>query len=144
MVGCVTLRLFGRDRCIRGGPFEEFRPPGIAVCLEARSANAGSATIALPIADYGVLSPEALADGLVALLLALRGAPDAPVYIGCRAGLGRTGMLIAALAKLAGQGDPIGWTRRRYHARAVETAAQEQAVVTLDGPAIWRRLEQTA
>ncbi len=136
------LRLFGRDRCIRGGPFDDFCPPDIGVCLEARSTRAGSASIALPIADYGVLSPAALADGLVALLLAMRAAPERAVYIGCRAGLGRTGMLIAALAKLAGQGDPVGWTRVHYDPRAVETAAQEQAVAVLDVPSIWRRVEE--
>jgi hypothetical protein len=154
LVGCVTLRFFGRDRCIRGGPFVDFCPPAIGVCLEARSVNAGSATIALPVVDYGAPAPDALADGLVALLLAMRAAPKLPIYIGCRAGLGRTGMLIAALAKLAGaklagaklagQGDPIGWTRLHYDPRAVETAAQERAVMDMDALAIWRRVEGLA
>lgn len=111
------------------------------MCLEARSRKAGSATIALPIDDYGTPTQTALADGLVALLLAMRAAPDLPVYIGCHAGLGRTGMLIAALAKLTGQGDPVGWTRRHYDPRALDTAAQEIVVADMDALAIWRRLE---
>jgi protein-tyrosine phosphatase len=144
LVGCVVLRFFGRDRCIRGGPFDDFCPPDIGVCLEALSARADRASIALPVADYRAPSPAALADGLLALLLAMRAVPERAVYIGCRAGLGRTGMLIAALAKLAGQGDPVDWTRRHYHPRAVETAAQEKAVATLDAGAIWRRVEEAA
>lgn len=140
MIGCVTLRFFGRDRYIRGGPFDAFCPPAIGVCLESRSRNASQALIALPIADYGSPEPDALADGLLALLREMRAAPSLPVYIGCRAGLGRTGMLIAAMAKLAGQRDPIGWTRRHYDLRAVETAAQEQGVAAMDAQAIWRRL----
>ena len=118
-----------------------FEPPAIGLCLEALSPNAALATVARPVADLAAPTQAARADGLVALRRAMRAAPERPVYIGCRAGLGRTGMVIAALAKLAGQGDPVGWTRRHYHRRAVETLAQEAAVAALDAPAIWRRLE---
>jgi protein-tyrosine phosphatase len=141
LIGRVTLRLFGRDCRVCGGPFDDYRPPAIGVCLEAGSAKAGCATIALPVADFAAPSADALEAGLVALLLEMRAAPEREVYIGCRAGLGRTGMLIAALAKLAGESDPVGWTRREYDPRAVETEAQERAVLGVHAAAIWRRLE---
>jgi protein-tyrosine phosphatase len=141
LIGRVTLRLFGRERRILGGSFDDYQPSAIGVCLEAGSAKAGRATIALPVADFAAPSAEALADGLVALLRAMRAAPEREVYIGCRAGLGRTGMLIAALAKLAGHGDPVGWTRLHYDPRAVETEAQARVVLELDTAAIWCRLE---
>ena len=58
--------------------------------------------------------------------------PDLPVYIGCRAGIGRTGMMIAALAKLAGIADPIAWVRAHYHPDAVETSGQHAVIEALD------------
>ena len=81
-----------------------------------------------------------LVAGLVALLHAMQAAPERPVYIGCRAGIGRTGMLIAALAKLAGIADPITWVRANYVATAVETDAQRAAVEALDVTAVLRAL----
>ena len=70
----------------------------------------------------------------------MRAAPDRPVYIGCKAGLGRTGTFIAGLLKLAGAADPVAETRRIYDPRAVETPAQEAAIAALDPAEIWAAL----
>jgi protein-tyrosine phosphatase len=78
-----------------------------------------------------------LQDGLVRLLVMMRAAPDLPVYVGCAAGLGRTGTFIAALARVAGIGDGVAWVRANYDTRAVETEAQAASVAALDVTAVW-------
>ncbi len=132
MNGEVVLPLLGLDRRIQGGPFDAWRPPAIGLCLEMRSTQAAFALLTLPIADFHAPSQADLVAGLVALLRAMQAAPDLPAYIGCRAGIGRTGMVIAALAKLAGQPDPVAWVRAHYHPEAVETADQAAAVAALN------------
>ena len=140
MNGEVVLHLLGSDRRVQGGPFDDWRPPAIGLCLETRSARAAAADVLLPVEDFQAPSQEVLVAGLVALLHAMQAAPERPVYIGCRAGIGRTGMLIAALAKLAGIADPITWVRANYVATAVETDAQRAAVEALDVTAVLRAL----
>lgn len=137
MNGRVTLRLLGRDRVVTGGPFDGWDGHGIGLCAAAEAARAGEATVLLPLEDFQAPAPGALVAALAALLVALRAAPDAPVHVGCRAGFGRTGTVIAALAALAGHADPVGWTRLHYHPAAVETPAQEAAVADLDSGAVW-------
>lgn len=132
MIGAVTLRLLGRDRIIRGGPFDDFQPPAIGVCLEVRSAKLGQAALVLPVADYGAPDAAELTAALRDVLGLMVANPDLPVYIGCRAGIGRTGMMIAALAKLAGIADPIAWVRAHYHPDAVETSGQHAVIEALD------------
>jgi hypothetical protein len=142
VVGSVKLMFFDRGRLIRGGPFDDYAPPAIGLCLDAGSARAGEAALRLDLADYTAPSPQQMVATLAALLRAMRAAPELPVYIGCRAGLGRTGTLIAALAKLAGHDDPVGWTRRYYDSRAVENPGQEAAVAALDPAAVWAALQE--
>jgi len=137
MNGSVVLRLLGRDRRIAGGSFDAWDGTGIALCAAAEAARAGEATVLLPLGDFQAPAQEQLVEALAGLLIALHADPDARVYVGCRAGFGRTGTVIAALAALAGHADPVGWTRRHYHPGAVETEAQERAVAALDSGAVW-------
>ena len=50
------------------------------------------------------------------------------VEVACGGGVGRTGTVIACLAVLAGHPavDAVGWTRRNYRPRAVETPGQRR------------------
>ena len=50
------------------------------------------------------------------------------VEVACGGGVGRTGTVIACLAVLAGHpaADAVGWTRRNYRPRAVETPGQRR------------------
>ena len=132
MIGAVTLRLLGRDRVIQGGPFDDYLPPAIGVCLEVRSVRVGEATLVLPVDDFGAPSQDELAVGLRDLMKLMAERPNVPIYIGCRAGIGRTGMMIAALAKLAGSPQPVDWVRTHYHPDAVETSLQVTAIEGLD------------
>ncbi len=137
MHGAVALTLLGRTRRISGGPFDLWDGRGIGFCAAAEARRAGEATVLLALADFQAPAPAPLVAALARLLAAMRGAPEAVVHVGCRAGLGRTGTVIAALAKLAGHDDPVGWTRRHYHPAAVETAGQAEAVASLDTGAVW-------
>ena len=53
------------------------------------------------------------------------------VEVGCRGGLGRTGTVLACMAVWAGlaREEAVGWVRRNYHPRTVETPEQEQWVL---------------
>ena len=133
----ITLSLLGQERRITGGPFDAWSGDGIALCLDPTATQRPRATIDLPLADYSAPTAQQFSETLAATLAALQASPGAPLYIGCRAGIGRTGTFIAGLAGLANHADPIAWTRRHYHPGAVETPAQEQAVAALDPGAVW-------
>lgn len=137
MNGEVRLRLLGAERRIIGGRFNDFAPPAIGVCLEARSRLASLADVRIEVPDFTAPTQAQLRDGIVATLVLMRMAPDLPVYVGCAAGLGRTGTFIAALARMAGIADAVAWVRANYDARAVETAEQADAVAALDVDAVW-------
>jgi len=135
--GQVALRLLGAERRILGGRFDDFPGGAIGVCLEVRSCRTARADVLIDVADFAPPTQAQLVDGLARILVLMRDAPHLSVYIGCAAGLGRTGTFIAALARLAGIGDGVAWTRANYHPRAVETRAQADAVAALDVAAVW-------
>jgi protein-tyrosine phosphatase len=57
------------------------------------------------------------------------------IEIGCQAGIGRTGTVLACMAVLAGvaPADAVAWVRANYLERAVETRAQEWWVAWFAG-----------
>lgn len=137
MNGDVTLRLLGAERRIMGGSFNAFAPPAIGVCLEMRSRLANLADVRIDVPDFTAPTQAQLHHGLIETLRLMRDAPGLPVYVGCAAGLGRTGTFIASLARLAGIADGVAWTRANYDPRAVETKDQEAVVAALDVAAVW-------
>ncbi len=137
MNGFVVLPLLGADRRVIGGSFNDFPGSAIGVCLEIRSPLAELADVLIAVPDFAAPSQVQLMIGLVRTLERLRDAPGLPVYVGCAAGLGRTGTFIAALARLAGIDDAVAWVRANYDKRAVDTAAQAAAVAALDVAAVW-------
>ena len=65
-----------------------------------------------------------------------------PVYVGCAGGWGRTGLMLALIAKATGIKTPIAYVRQHYTRRAVETLEQEDYVYAFDVRPIqkWMRL----
>jgi protein-tyrosine phosphatase len=124
VIGQVPLPLPGGGTAwVGGGPFESCPPAVFGICLEERAANSAQSQLLLPIPDFGLPDLLSLRVALATILAQL---PHRPVYIGCRAGLGRTGTVMACLARLSGIAeDPVVWVRRHYDSRAIETAAQE-------------------
>lgn len=95
------------------------------------------ADVLVDVPDFTAPTQAQLHQGLLETLRLMEAAPGLPVYVGCAAGLGRTGTFIAALARLAGIEDGVAWTRAHYDRRAVETREQEAAVAALDVAAVW-------
>lgn len=125
--GAFEVALPGGTLRLIGGPFEALPPGCFSVCLEVRAANAWLADVRLPTADFGLPEPAALRDALSRTVAAWREQPGRPVFVGCRAGLGRTGLFLACLLREAGfAGDALAEVRRRYHPHAAETPEQER------------------
>lgn len=126
--GRVTLMVDGRPVRITGGPFDTLPRGAWGLCLEARSARIAEAEWRLDIPDFGVPEPAALRAVLDAMMAAMRDRPHDAFHVGCGAGLGRTGMVLACLAAMAGIADPVGWVRATYDPGAVETGEQTAMV----------------
>jgi protein-tyrosine phosphatase len=126
--GAVTLMVDGRAVRITGGPFDTMPAGARGLCLEARAERVAEATWRLDVPDFGVPEDAALRAVLEAMLAAMRADPDGAYHVGCRAGLGRTGMALACLGAMTGVADPIGWVRATYDPGAVETTEQAALV----------------
>lgn len=125
--GALALTVGGRQVTITGGPFDAIPEGAFGVCLEAGAAKAWLADVALPIADFGVPEMGELKRAVGLVLAQLAADPARPVHVGCRAGLGRTGLFLACLARAAGvEGDALAFVRARYHPAAAETPEQER------------------
>ena len=120
-----------------GGPFK-FCPDDMAgVCLLERGPAQDSTgkrkpcAVHLPIEDFKVPEdPAALTKALQATLRRIIAGET--VYVGCMGGWGRTGLFLALLAKVSGIPDPVGYVRKHYTPRAVETSQQRQFVDTFE------------
>jgi protein-tyrosine phosphatase len=124
--GTLPLVVDGRAVTITGGPFDAIPDGVFGVCLEPEAAKAWLADVALPTPDFGLPDPMALKEAVAAVLAQLRAEPDRPVHVGCRAGIGRTGLFLACLARAAGvEGDALDYVRGHYWAEAAETEAQQ-------------------
>jgi protein-tyrosine phosphatase len=124
--GRLPLEVDGRDATITGGPFDAIPDGAFGVCLEPAAEKAWLADIALPTPDFGLPEPEALKRAVGDVLAQLRAHPERPVHVGCRAGIGRTGLFLACLARAAGvEGDALDFVRRHYLPHAAETPEQE-------------------
>jgi protein-tyrosine phosphatase len=128
--GRLALPLDGRLISISGGPFDAMPEGARGLCLEADAARIGEAEWRLDVPDYGVPDEAGLRAVLAQMLEAMRAAPNDAYHIGCKAGIGRTGTVMACLAIMAGavEGDPVAWLRTAYFQGAIETPAQEAFV----------------
>jgi protein-tyrosine phosphatase len=109
---------------IDGGPFDA-RPVGgtFNVCVRSERVPFEGVHAWLPIKDFQV--PQDTSAVVSVLKKALRAMLDGKkVYVGCMGGIGRTGLFLALLAKVAGIGNPVGYVRWHYDDRSCETEEQ--------------------
>lgn len=122
------IPLFGYYPDITGGPFLDWDGHGIGV-LMARELMYLDYDYCVPVQDFRVPSKDTyyLVDKAIRAILkaSLEGIP---VYVGCYGGVGRTGLLLSILAKVAGANNPIAHVRKFYSEKAVETPEQETFV----------------
>ncbi|MGK7864738.1 protein-tyrosine phosphatase family protein [Falsiroseomonas sp. E2-1-a4] len=127
--GTLPLSVDGRAVTITGGPFDSLPDDAFGVCLEMGAEKASQADVKVPTADFGVPDPAALRRAVEVVLRQLQTEPERPVHIGCRAGVGRTGLFMACLVRAAGvPGDPLAYVRAHYLPHAAETPAQEALI----------------
>jgi protein-tyrosine phosphatase len=125
----------GRSVAITGGPFDAIPDGAFGVCLEPEATKAWLADVSLPIPDFGLPDPDALKRAVAVVLAQLGAAPERPVHVGCRAGIGRTGLFLACLAHAAGvEGDALAYVRAHYHPNAAETPEQQAMARTFTWP----------
>ncbi len=124
--GSLTLAPAGRPVAITAGPFDALPEGAFGVCLEVQAEKAWLAEVLLPTADFGLPDAAALHEAIATVLAQMLAQPDRPIHVGCRAGVGRTGLFLACLAKAAGvPGDPLDFVRAHYLPHAAETPAQQ-------------------
>lgn len=152
--GSIPLRI-GRliDTTVYGGPYRKVPVDfwGVKMAAEIDHPH----MVSVPTKDFCVPKVSDLKAGLVKALMAMIN--EETVYAGCMGGIGRTGIFLAALAKVqieyrrskhrSGRGeDPVVYVRKHFLPHAVETAEQEKYIADLDVSDIveWLNVTQTA
>lgn len=128
-LGRLTLRFLGDDITLTGGPYLA-RPRGTVGVKMAKEIRA-PADINIATEDFKTPPRNQMYWGMV-MALGEHFTRGKPLYVGCMAGKGRTGLFLATLAHLSGEEDPVGYVRRHYYAHAVETREQERFVTSFD------------
>ncbi len=138
--GSIPLRI-GRliDTTVYGGPYRDVPEFfwGVKMAVEIQHPH----MVAVDTKDFNVPKVSDLKAGIVKALMAMINEED--VYAGCMGGIGRTGIFLAALAKVqieyrkakhrSGRGeDPVLYVRKHFIPHAVETAQQEKYIADLD------------
>lgn len=108
---------------VYAGPYRDQRRKTLGVSLLPDRTVGPRPDVHVPTRDFGTPDPTLARDAAMVVFAAVL--EGAPVYVGCTAGLGRTGTFLALLAGLAGAEDPVEYVRAYYDARAVETEKQE-------------------
>jgi hypothetical protein len=152
--GNIPLRI-GRliDTTVYGGPYRQVPELfwGVKMAEEIDHPH----MVAVDTKDFDVPKVSDLKAGIVKALMAMINEED--VYAGCMGGIGRTGIFLAALAKVqieyrrskhrAGRGeDPVLYVRKHFIPHAVETKQQEEYIANLDVSDIveWLNVTQNA
>lgn len=125
----------GRYYTVYGGPYKKrpeslngFPTYGVKMADEIRLMS----DVAIDVVDFGIPTVQQVDDALLQVVnLILSGRP---VYVGCMGGIGRTGLLLAILAKVWGIEEPVKYVRVNYMAHAVETAPQMAFVRDYEPP----------
>ncbi len=132
MNGFLTLPILGNKFfTIIGGPYHE--RPALAVGVKMAQEISLPCDINIPTKDFGVPSQRAMDYGLTDTVNSIL--KGDPVYVGCMAGRGRTGLFLAVLAKAFGIEKPVEYVREHYYKHAVETHDQYKYVANYEVPA---------
>lgn len=116
-----------------GGPYEAY--PGaeaaFGVCVRSEDVLGLQMNAHLPIPDYGVPKSEEIVLHVLHTTLT-KAFEGRDIYVGCKAGWGRTGLFLALVAKAVGEANPLAFVRQNYSPRAIETDEQADYLATFD------------
>ena len=140
--GTFPLRLGNIKADLKGGPYRN-KPANYYGIKMAEEINA-DCVINIPTRDFDVPDTGRLIAGLYCgITLAQQ---QAPIWVGCMGGIGRTGLYFAALAKVMARYqklmkhkvtiDPVLYVRDMYLSHAVETKQQKDWVANLNIDAV--------
>ena len=133
--GTMPIEILGVPSILVGGPYR-MKPShmhGVKMAVEIDA----PCDVSIPTEDFSVPDKDDLRRGLQkAVHMILDGKV---LWIGCMGGIGRTGLFLAALAKLQGEDDPVAYVREHYYPHAVETGEQRAYIDSLnvDGLITW-------
>lgn len=152
--GSMPLRIGNLiDTTVYGGPYRDVPQYfyGVKMAIEIDHPH----MVSVPTRDFDVPKVSDLQAGIVKALMGMMN--DENVYVGCMGGIGRTGIFLAALAKVqieyrkvkhrAGRGeDPVLYVRKHFIPHAVETQQQMEYIADFDVSDIvsWLDSTQTA
>lgn len=137
MRGSIVLPLWrGAHFKVAGGPYKKM-PKGFLGVKMAEEIDL-PCEVDVPVVDFSIPTVEQLERGVEQTLrLVLAGKP---VYVGCMGGIGRTGLMLAALAKTFDIENPIQYVRDTYYAHAVETDKQKRLLEQWEVPAKFKKM----
>lgn len=119
----------GRFYTVYGGPYRQ-RPMNIAgfdtLGVKMAAEINAACDVDLPVKDFSIPDYEQAENALVETIKRIH--TGHPVYIGCMGGIGRTGLMLALLAKAYGVEAPVAYVRSQYFGHAVETAQQQEFI----------------
>lgn len=124
---------FGKMFVVSGGPYRH-KPDHMVGVKMAAEINL-PCVVDCPTEDFDVPDTVDFSDALTKTLMLIMS--GAPVYVGCMGGIGRTGLMMAALTKVqfALRNDrvslPISCVRTTFHPHAVETQHQKEFIANL-------------
>ena len=125
MLGSLKIPLkWGKHYTVYGGPFKEV--PDHAYGVKMAGEIKKGCDVDIPTRDFDVPNARVLNEGLLKTLHALD--KGYPVYVGCMAGKGRTGLFLSILSKVFGVAGPVEYVRSNYYSHAVETEDQYKFV----------------
>ena len=126
----LSYRLGRRRLPLAGGPYRN-RPVGTYGVKMAMEIDE-PCDVDIPTRDFDVPDRDDLIRGVEQGLDAMW--DTRMVYVGCMGGIGRTGLYMAAMAKLLGYDDPVQYVRDEYYSHAVETKQQMEYIDSLQFP----------
>lgn len=141
---CMPLLIGNVLGYVYGGPYKE-RPDDIAIGVKMAKEVKKKCEIDVPTVDFSVPDVNAFKLGLLEGLLHFLKHQE--LFVGCMGGIGRTGLYMAGLAKVAERMDAssmgavtpkdglplcIAYVRQHYKKHAVETGEQIKYITDLD------------
>lgn len=128
MLKSLKLPFGFSSRVVYGGPYYE--KPDWMFGVKMASEIENPSDLFIPTKDFGTPNRKDLIWTIPIIIEHIARGED--VYVGCMGGLGRTGTLLALLAKTMGVVEPIWYVRENYDQRAIETRDQEEFIDFFD------------